>query len=248
MAEDLSGKTALVTGASAGIGRAICLSLAEMGANIAGLDIEESALEETRQLVQTKGVKFLAMKGDVSVLADMEEAVRRTAEEFGSLDILVNNAGITRDNLLIRMGERDWEDVIRVNLTGVFNGIKAAARVMMRQKSGSIVNMASIVGLIGNAGQANYAASKAGVIGLTKASAREMAKRNVRVNAVAPGYIVTGMTEKLGDEAKAALMEKIPLERLGQPEDVANVVVFLASPAAGYITGQVIAVDGGMVM
>ena len=244
----LAGKAALVTGASHGIGRAICVMLAGAGANVAGLDIDEGALQETGRSVTDAGVRFLAIGADVCEMAQMEDAAAKAADAFGALDVMVNNAGITRDSLLVRMAEDDWQRVLSVNLTGVFNGTKAAARLMMRQRSGSIVNMASIVGMIGNPGQCNYAASKAGVIGLTKAAARELAKRNVRVNAVAPGYIVTRMTEKLGEEAKNALLERIPLQHLGQPEDVASAVLFLASPASSYITGQVIRVDGGMVM
>jgi len=244
----LEGKSAMVTGASRGIGRAICLKLASAGADIAGLDVDEEALAETGDMVRREGARFLQLLGDVSSLQQMQDAVERVVAEFGSLDVMVNNAGITRDNLLIRMSEDEWQKVISINLTGVFNGVKCAARVMMKQKRGSIINMASVVGLMGNAGQANYAASKAGVIGLTKAAARELAKRGVRVNAVAPGYIVTRMTEQLGEEAKAALQQQIPLQRLGQPEDVAEAVLFLAGEASGYTTGHVLNVDGGMAM
>ena len=244
----LEGKTALVTGASRGIGRAISLKLAEAGANIAALDIDEEPLTDLGKEVKEFGVGFLPLVADVSKLDEMESCAKQVVETFGTLDILVNNAGITRDNLLIRMSEQEWSQVLAINLTGVYNGTKAVARIMMKQRSGRIVNMASVVGLIGNAGQANYAASKAGVIGLTKANARELAKRNITVNAVAPGFIKTRMTDKLTDEAREALSANIPLGRLGEPEDVAEVVLFLASPAAGYITGQVICVDGGMVM
>jgi len=244
----LEGKAAMVTGASRGIGRAICVKLAEAGANVAGVDIDEDTLEETGGKVQEQGVDFLPIQADVSNLDQMKEAVSSMTDELGSLDVLVNNAGITRDGLLIRMKPDDWQSVLSINLTGVFNGLKAATRTMMRQRSGSIVNIASVVGIIGNAGQCNYSASKAGVIGLTKSAAREMAARNIRVNAVAPGYIVTRMTEELGDDAKESLMQQIPLNRLGQPEDVAKAVEFLASEASSYLTGQVIRVDGGMVM
>jgi 3-oxoacyl-[acyl-carrier protein] reductase len=244
----LEGKSAMVTGASRGIGRAICLKLASAGADIAGLDVDEEALAETGDMVRREGARFLQLLGDVSSLQQMQDAVERVVAEFGALDVMVNNAGITRDNLLIRMSEDEWQKVISINLTGVFNGVKCAARVMMKQKRGSIINMASVVGLMGNAGQTNYAASKAGVIGLTKAAARELAKRGVRVNAVAPGYIVTRMTEQLGEEAKAALQQQIPLQRLGQPEDVAEAVLFLAGEASGYTTGHVLNVDGGMAM
>ncbi len=244
----LEDKAALVTGASRGIGRAICLKLAEAGANIAGVDIDEDTLQETGEKVREQDAEFLPIQADVSNLDQMKDAVSSVTDEWDSLDVLVNNAGITRDGLLLRMKSEDWQSVLSINLTGVFNGLKAATRTMMRQRSGSIVNMASVVGIIGNAGQCNYSASKAGVIGLTKSAAREMASRNVRVNAVAPGYIVTRMTEQLGDDAKESLMEQIPLDRLGQPEDVAKAVQFLASDASSYLTGQVIRVDGGMVM
>ena len=244
----LEDKAAMVTGASRGIGRAICLKLAEAGANVAGVDIDEDTLEETGEQVRETGAEFLPIQADVSNLDQMKDAVSSVTDGLGSLDVLVNNAGITRDGLLIRMKPDDWQSVLSINLTGVFNGLKAATRTMMRQRSGSIVNIASVVGIIGNAGQCNYSASKAGVIGLTKSAAREMAARNVRVNAVAPGYIVTRMTEELSDDAKVSLMEQIPLKRLGQPEDVARAVQFLACEASSYMTGQVIRVDGGMVM
>jgi len=199
-------------------------------------------------LVTQHGVRFLALKCNVTSPEEVDGAVDRAAAELGSLDVMVNNAGITRDNLLIRMSPQEWDQVIAINLTGVFNGVKAAARVMLRQRSGSIINVSSVVGLMGNAGQANYSASKAGVLGLTKTAARECGKRGVRVNAVAPGYIVTRMTEQLPDAAKDALSQQIPLQRLGQPSEVARVVLFLASDASGYMTGQVLSVDGGMHM
>jgi len=244
----LDGRTALVTGASRGIGRAVCVKLAEAGANVAGCDIDVDPMKETEELVRGAGVEFVAIAMDVSDLKQFQDAVQKAVETFGSLDVLVNNAGITRDNLLVRMTQEDWQSVISINLTGVFNGVKAAARPMMKQRSGSIVNVSSVVGIMGNPGQVNYGASKAGVIGLTKSAAREMAKRGVRVNAVAPGYIVTRMTEKLGEEAKQALMQQIPLQRLGEPEDVADVILFLASDASSYLTGHVLPVDGGMAM
>ncbi|MHC5035074.1 MAG: 3-oxoacyl-[acyl-carrier-protein] reductase [Planctomycetota bacterium] len=244
----LEAKTAAVTGASRGIGRAVCLALAEAGANVAGIDVIADALEETGALVSEKGVGFLAVQADVSDIGQMQDAVARAVGMFGSLDVLVNNAGITRDSLLIRMTEEDWSRVIEINLTGVYNGIKAAARTMMKQRSGRIINIASVVGITGNAGQANYSASKAGVIGLTKTAARELASRNVNVNAVAPGFIQTPMTDKLSDEARNSALAGIPLGRFGQPEDVANAVLFLAGPLSDYVTGQVIVVDGGMVM
>jgi 3-oxoacyl-[acyl-carrier protein] reductase len=244
----LDKRTAMVTGASRGIGRAISVRFAREGANIVGCDIDVGPMAETEALVRQTGVEFLSLQLDVSNMQQFQEAVEKAVERFGTLDILVNNAGITRDNLLIRMSEDDWNKVIAINLTGVFNGVKAAAKVMLKQRAGSIINVSSVVGLMGNAGQVNYSASKAGVLGITKSAARELAKRGVRVNAVAPGYIVTRMTEQLSDEAKNALMQQIPMQRLGQPEDVANVILFLASDLSGYVTGQVISVDGGMAM
>ena len=245
---ELNGKTALITGASRGIGRAIALRMARAGADIAGLDVQADLLEETGGLVEEQNVGFLPIEADVTDLEQMQEAVKRTADHYDSVDVLVNNAGITRDNLLIRMSEEDWNSVISVNLTGVFHGVKAAARTMMKQRSGSIINISSVVGLLGNPGQINYSASKAGVLGVTKSAAREMAKRSVRVNAIAPGYIQTRMTEELNEDAREALLEQIPLQTLGDPEDVAETALFLASESAAYITGQVISVDGGMAM
>jgi len=244
----LEGKTAIVTGAARGIGRAICLKLADQGANIVGIDVMPDALEEAGALVRELGVEFLALQADVSRADQMKEAVTKAAATFGSVDIMVNNAGITRDNLLVRMGDEEWDQVLAINLKGVFNGIKAVARIMSKQRSGRIINIASVVGITGNAGQANYSASKAGVIGLTKTAARELARRNVTVNAVAPGFIETPMTAKLTQEAREASLGAIPTGRFGQPADVAAVVAFLASPDAGYITGEVIRVDGGMAM
>ncbi len=244
----LEGKTALVTGASRGIGRAVCVRLARDGASVAGLDIQEDLLEETASLVTEQDGDFLPLKADVTRLEDLNAAVEAVKERFETLDIMVNNAGITRDGLLIRMGASDWDAVIQVNLTGVFNGTRAAARTMMRQRSGRIINMASVVGLIGNAGQANYSASKGGVIALTKSTARELAGRGVNVNAVAPGFIKTAMTDALDSDARDAALSNIPLGRFGEPEDVAAMVAFLAGPDSAYITGQVLRVDGGMVM
>ena len=244
----LEGKTAIVTGASRGIGRTICLKLAEAGANVAGIDIEQEMLKETASLVEGHGVKFLSLQANVVDPAQLQQAVDAAAEQFSSVDVMVNNAGITRDNLLVRMGEQDWDAVIAVNLKGTFNGIKAAARKMSRQRSGRIINIASVVGMIGNAGQANYSASKAGVIALTKTAARELARRTVTVNAVAPGFIRTPMTDKLSEQAREHSLGQIPLGRYGEPEDVAHAVLFLALPDSSYITGQVIRVDGGMVM
>ncbi len=244
----LENKYALVTGASRGIGRAICATLAQHGADVAGLDIDPDAMAETQELVEERGRRFSALTADVSVLEEFEDAVKKATGDFGGLDVLVNNAGITRDNLLIRMSSEDWQRVIDINLTGVFNGVKAVSRVMMKQRSGSIINISSVVGLLGNPGQVNYSASKAGVLGLTKSSAREMAKRGVRVNAIAPGYITTRMTEQLDGQARNALMENIPMGRLGRPDDIANVALFLSCGLSGYMTGQVLSVDGGMAM
>ncbi len=246
--ELLKEKFALVTGASRGIGRAICVVMAQNGADVAGVDIDPDAMAETAKLVEAEGRRFMSLKADVCEMDEFEASVRSVMDGFGRLDVLVNNAGITRDNLLIRMNSEEWQSVIDINLTGVFNGVKVAARPMMKQRSGSIVNISSVVGLLGNPGQVNYSASKAGVLGITKSAAREMAKRGVRVNAVAPGYIKTRMTEELSDDARKALMSNIPLNRLGEPEDVANVVLFLASGLSEYMTGQVVSVDGGMAM
>lgn len=244
----LEGKTAIVTGAAQGIGRAICLRLAQDGANIAGVDVAQDVLEETGALIREKGVQFLGLQADVSQFDQMRDAVAKVAQTFESIDIMVNNAGITRDNFLIRMSEEEWDRVLAINLKGTFNGIKAVARTMTKQRSGRIVNIASVVGMTGNIGQANYSASKAGVIGLTKTAAKELAKRNVTVNAVAPGFIVTPMTDQLSDEAREATLAFIPAGCFGQAEDVAAVVAFLARTDAAYVTGEVIRVDGGMAM
>jgi 3-oxoacyl-[acyl-carrier protein] reductase len=244
----LSGKTALVTGGGRGIGKAIVLELAGQGADVVVSDIDLVSAEQTADEVQKMGVRSIAVKADVSKAEDVEAMVQKSIEAMGKIDILVNNAGITRDTLLMRMEEKDWDLVLSINLKGAFLCTKAVVRPMMKQRSGKIVNIASVVGLMGNAGQANYAASKAGLIGLTKATAKEVATRNIQVNAVAPGYIETDMTAHLPQEAKDAFLGQIPMKRPGTPQDVAKVVTFLSSPASDYITGQVIPIDGGMVM
>ncbi|MBL0388856.1 3-oxoacyl-[acyl-carrier-protein] reductase [Tumebacillus sp. ITR2] len=245
----LNDKVALVTGGSRGIGRAICLELAEQGAKVVvNYSGSQAAAEEVVAEIKEKGGEAIAVQGDVGTFADAEKMVSATTEAFGRIDIVVNNAGITRDNLLIRMKEEEWDSVLNTNLKGVFNVTKAVARPMMKQRSGRIINITSVVGLMGNAGQANYVSAKAGVIGLTKSNAKELASRGITVNAIAPGYIETDMTDNLGDDVKGKLFEAIPLSRLGRPEDIANAVSFLASERSGYITGQVLTVDGGMVM
>jgi len=245
----LTGKTALVTGASRGIGRAIALRLAEAGANVvvnyAG---SEAAAAETVAMVKERGRDAIMIKANVANADEVQEMFTQALDHFGSVDILVNNAGITRDNLLMRMKEEEWDDVINTNLKGVFNCIKVATRPMMKQRSGRIINITSVVGVLGNPGQANYVAAKAGVIGLTKTTARELASRNITVNAVAPGFIDTDMTAGLPEDVKNNMLGQIPLARLGQPDEIASVVVFLASDAAGYMTGQTLHVDGGMYM
>jgi len=243
----LDGRIAIVTGAARGIGQAIALKLASEGADVALCDVEKDWLTETAGLIAAKGRRVECFAVDVSNGAAVQAAVDQIIEKFGKIDILVNNAGITRDTLLIRMSEEDWDKVLQVNLKGAFLFTKAVARPMMKQRSGAIVNIASIIGLIGNAGQCNYAASKAGLIALTKSVAKEMAARNIRANAVAPGFIKSKMTEKLTEDIQKKMLEAIPLGRFGLPEDVANVVLFLASDAASYVTGQVLAVCGGMV-
>lgn len=245
----LNGKVALVTGASRGIGRAIALHLAEAGAdvivNYAG---SEGAAAETVAKIKELGANAIMVKANVGNSDEVDAMFKAGLEQFGHIDILVNNAGITRDNLIMRMKEEEWDDVISTNLKGVFNCTKAATRPMMKQRFGRIINITSVVGVLGNAGQANYVAAKAGVIGLTKTTARELASRNITVNAVAPGFIDTEMTAVLPEEAKTAMLGQIPLARLGQPEEIAKVVAFLASDAAAYMTGQTLHVDGGMYM
>ena len=247
-AKRLDGKVALVTGGARGIGKAICERLADEGAKLAIVDIMLDIAQETADEFKAKGVEAAAFAADVSKLESANETVDAVIKEFGQVDILVNNAGITRDTLMMRMTEQDWDMVIAVNLKGTFNFTKAVCRPMMKARSGKIVNVASVVGRMGNAGQANYSASKAGVIGLTKTTAKEFATRNIQVNAVAPGYIQTDMTGKLSDAATEAFMTVIPMKRGGTPEDVANVVYFLCSEDSNYVTGQVINIDGGMLM
>jgi len=245
----LQGQTAVVTGASRGIGRAIALELAKNGANvIVNYSGSEAKAEEVVGEIQELGVKAVKVQANVSEEESVKQLMKQAVKEFGSIDILVNNAGITKDNLLMRMKEDEFDQVIQTNLKGTFLCTKAVTRQMMKQKSGRIINVASIVGVSGNPGQANYVAAKAGVIGLTKTTAKELASRNVLVNAVAPGFISTDMTDLLSEEQQESLLQLVPLARLGKPEDVARVVRFLASEDANYITGQTIHIDGGMVM
>lgn len=244
----IAGKTALITGAARGIGFAIANRLADNGANVVISDILSDQAKEASQSIAAKGVKAIALAGDISKGEDVEKLFAAAQEEFGAVDILVNNAGITRDNLIMRMDEKAWDQVISVNLKGAFLCTKAVSRGMMKKRAGRIINMASIVGIIGNVGQANYSASKAGLIALTKSSAKEFGSRGVTVNAVAPGYIATDMTETLPQEVKDSFLNNTPLKRPGTPEDIAGVVAFLASDEAAFITGQVIHIDGGLVM
>ncbi len=244
----LEGKVALVTGGARGIGKAICERLAAEGAALAIVDIMLETAQETVDGFVAQGVNAAAFAANVAKMTDAETTIKNVLDKFGKIDILINNAGITRDTLLMRMSEEDWDAVLAVNLKGTFNFIKAACRPMMKTRSGKIVNIASVVGRMGNAGQANYSASKAGVIGLTKTTAKEFATRNIQVNAVAPGYIQTEMTGKLSEAATAAFLQVIPMKRAGTPEDVAAVVYFLCSSDSDYVTGQVINIDGGMLM
>lgn len=244
----LRDKVALVTGAARGIGRVIALNLAGQGADVAVVDISLADAEAVASEIRSMGRRALAVSGSVDCAEDVEAFVGKISSEFDRIDILVNNAGITRDTLLLRMKEEDWDAVLNVNLKGAFLCTKAVSKLMVKQRYGRIVNISSVVGLMGNAGQVNYSASKAGLIGLTKSVARELASRNITVNAIAPGFITTSMTDVLAENVKEGLMAQIPLGRLGSPEDVANTAAFLVSDAASYITGQTIAVDGGMVM
>ncbi len=244
----IAGQVAIVTGGAQGIGRTIALTIARMGADVAVVDVDQDKAEATAGEIRELGRGALAFKADVTNLEDAEACVQKVVEKLGRVDILVNNAGITRDNILLRMKEQEWDSVIAVNLKGTFNFTKAVARPMIKNRSGRIVNIASVIGVMGNAGQGNYAASKAGIIGFSKSIAKELASRGVTVNAIAPGFIDTAMTKVLSEDVRNQLREQIPLKRLGASQDVADVVAFLVSPAANYVTGQVLHVDGGMVM
>ena len=245
----LEGKTAVITGSGRGIGKAIAMKFASFGADIVINDIPQSEYaEETCEEIKKLGVKSIVVKGDVRNVDDVKNLIDTTVKEFGKIDILVNNAGITRDGLMLRMSEEDWDLVLDINLKGAFNCIKVAARPMMKQRSGSIINITSVVGIMGNPGQANYSASKAGLIGLTKTTAKEFASRKIRCNAVAPGFIASAMTDKLDDDTKAKYLAAVPLSEFGKPEQIADVAAFLASDMSNYVTGQVINVDGGLLM
>lgn len=245
---NLEGKTALVTGAGQGIGREIALTLALAGADIAAIDVDLGGVEATAALVRAKGRKSLAVQCDVGSAADVDRCVTEALAGREQIHFLVNNAGIARDNLLIRMSDAEWESVMRVNLTGTFNFTRAVSRSMIKKRFGRIVNIASVIGVMGNAGQCNYAASKAGIIGFTRAVAKELAGRNINVNAIAPGFIETAMTASLPEQRREEMRRLIPLGRFGSGTDVARVVLFLCSELGGYVTGQVINCDGGMVM
>jgi 3-oxoacyl-[acyl-carrier protein] reductase len=245
---NLENKVAIVTGASRGIGKSIAEELANSGAKVVCVSRTEKAIKEISDSINSIGGESIAIACDISDTEQFSGLVKIVTGQFGSVDILVNNAGITKDNLIMRMSDEDWSEVIDTNLKGAFNGTKAVTRQMMKQRSGRIINISSVVGLTGNAGQANYSASKAGLIGLTKATAKELASRGITANCIAPGYIETDMTNQLSDDIKQALIKQIPLGRIGQGTDIANTVCFLASDKAGYITGQTITVDGGMVM
>jgi len=245
----LKGKCAIITGASRGLGKAIALKLASLGVNIV-LNYRSSEKEaiDVENEIKEMGVEVLSVKADISKLQEVENLVSVAKERFGNIDIMVNNAGITKDTLILRMKEEDFDSVIDVNLKGVFNCLKSITPIMVKQKHGKIISISSVVGIAGNAGQVNYAASKAGIIGMTKSLAKEVGSRGITVNAVAPGFIETDMTDALGDKFKEEAKKNIPLKRLGSAEDVANVVAFLASESSDYVTGQVIQVDGGMLM
>ena len=243
----LKDKIAIITGGARGIGKAVALRLAKEGSDIAIGDVNLEALEESKKEIESTGRAVLTDKLDVTNPEDVQKFVQKVLDKFGKINILINNAGITRDGLLVRMNSADWDAVLNVNLKGTFNCTKAVAKPMMKQRSGKIVNIASIIGIVGNAGQANYAASKGGVIAFTKSAAKELASRNVNVNAIAPGFIQTDMTAKLPEDVKGAIMKQVPLGKWGTAGDVADAALFLVSDAAAYITGQVVQVDGGMV-
>lgn len=245
----LKGKTAIVTGSGRGIGKAIAIKLASLGANVVINDIPQSEdADVTCEEIKAMGVGSICIKGDVRNIDDVKTLVDGTVKEFGAVDIFVNNAGVTRDGLMLRMSEEDWDLVMDINLKGAFNCIKTVARPMMKSKGGSIINITSVVGVMGNAGQANYSASKAGLIGLTKTTAKEFSSRGIRCNAVAPGFIQSAMTDKLSDDVKKQYFEAIPLGKFGTVENIADTVAFLASDMSAYITGQVLCVDGGLIM
>ena len=244
----LKNHVSLVTGAAQGIGKAIAFKLAEEGSDVVLIDVNEEKCKEVAAEIQKKSRKSWIYKVDVADYKQVEAFFDNEIEKWGRIDVLVNNAGITKDNLILRMKEEEWDDVIKINLKGAFNFCKSASRFMMKQRAGTIINISSIIGIMGNAGQVNYSASKAGIIGLTKSLAKELSSRNIRVNAVAPGFIETSMTKDLNEERKQQMLNAIPLKRIGAPEEVANLVLFLASEDSSYITGQVINVDGGMVM
>jgi 3-oxoacyl-[acyl-carrier protein] reductase len=244
----LEGKLALITGGARGIGREIAMVFAKNGADIAICDVNLEEAQKTAKEIEDLGRKSLAFKADVTSSMQVQDMADKILDKFNKIDILINNAGITKDNLLLRMSEEDWDKVIAVNLKGTFVCTKIISRIMLKQRFGKIVNMASIIGIMGNAGQANYAASKAGIIGLTKSVAKELASRNVCVNAIAPGFIMTDMTAKLPEDVQKKMLSVIPLARFGEAKDVANLALFLSSASSSYITGQVVQVDGGMVM
>lgn len=243
----LEGKVALITGAGRGIGKAIAMSFAKEGADIAIWDVNTADAENTAKEIELLGRKAIGLQVDVTNFKLVEEGLNKILDKLGKVDILINNAGITKDNLLLRMSDMEWDAVLSVNLKGTFNCTKAVSRPMIKQRYGKIVNIASIIGIIGNPGQANYSASKAGIIALTKTAAKELGSRNINVNAVAPGFIQTDMTAKLPEEIKQKMLSAIPLGKFGQPEEVAQVCLFLASEDSSYITGQTIVIDGGMV-
>ncbi|TET82307.1 3-oxoacyl-[acyl-carrier-protein] reductase [candidate division TA06 bacterium] len=244
----LKEKVSVVTGAAKGIGREIALRFAQEGADVAAWDVETDEMESLKTEIEGKGRRFLGLQVDVSDFDTVKTAVENVLDGFSRIDILINNAGITRDNLIIRMSEVDWDSVIDVNLKGVFNCTKAISRVMLKQKSGRIINISSVIGIFGNAGQSNYAASKGGIISFTKSIAKELASRGITVNAIAPGFIDTGMTGLLGDEVREKYLQSVPLRRMGTGKDVAEAALFLASDQASYITGETIRVDGGLAM